>query len=37
MVRGGNYSAGHANYVIGDLDTAARVLPNVAYSEAAPR
>ena len=27
---------GHANYVIGDLDTAARVLPNVAYSEAAP-
>ncbi len=27
---------GHASYVIGDLDTAARVLPNAAYSEAAP-
>ena len=27
---------GHASYVIGDLDTAARVLPNAAYGEAAP-
>jgi LuxR family transcriptional regulator, maltose regulon positive regulatory protein len=31
-----NTALGHASYVIGDLDTAVRVLPGAAYSEAAP-
>jgi LuxR family transcriptional regulator, maltose regulon positive regulatory protein len=31
-----NTALGHASYVVGDLDTAARVLPKAAHSEAAP-
>ena len=31
-----NTALGHASYVIGDLDTAARVLPKAGYSEFAP-
>jgi LuxR family maltose regulon positive regulatory protein len=31
-----NTALGHANYVVGDLNTALAVLPKAAYSEAAP-
>jgi LuxR family transcriptional regulator, maltose regulon positive regulatory protein len=31
-----NTALGHANYVVGDLNTAAAVLPKAAYSETAP-